>query len=68
MEIRQEALCKDYENGGLKNVDIIFKIICLQCSWIKRLYDSSTYDWKLITLHIITQKLGKHFYFILIYT
>ena len=32
MEIRQEALCKDYENGSLKNVDIIFKIICLQCS------------------------------------
>ena len=41
----------------------MFKIISLKCSWIKRLYDSITYDLKLIPLHIITQKLGKHFSF-----
>ena len=59
--IKQDTLCKDYENGGLKNVNITFKIISLQYSWVKRLYGSSTIDWKLIPLHIITQKLGKHF-------
>ena len=34
---KQDTLCKDYENGGLKNVDVTFKIISLQCS---RLNDS----------------------------
>ena len=43
-KIKQNTLCKDYEHGGLKNVDITFKIISLQCSWVKRFYDSSTYD------------------------
>ena len=62
-KIKQDTLCRDYENGGLKNVDITFKIISLQCSWVKRRGDSSTHDWKLIPLHIITQQLGKHFLF-----
>ena len=34
-KIKQDTLCKDYENGGLKDVDITFKIISLQCSWVK---------------------------------
>ena len=67
-KIKQDTLCKDYENGGLKNIVITFKIIRLQCSWVKRLYDSSTHDWKLIPLHIITQKLENIFYFVLTYT
>ena len=62
-KIKKDTLCKDYENGGLKNVGITFKIIILQCSCVKRLYDSSTHDSKLLLLHIITQKLGKHFLF-----
>ena len=60
---KQDTLCKDYENGGLKNVDVTFKIISLQCSWVKRLYESSIHDWKLIRLHIITETLGKHYLF-----
>ena len=63
LKIKQDTHCKDYENGGFKNVDITFKIISLQCSWVKRLYDSSTLDWKLIPLPIMTQKLGKYFLF-----
>ena len=55
---QQDSLCNDYENSGLKNVDIKFKVISLQCSWVKRVYDSSTHP-----LHIITQKLGKQFSF-----
>ena len=31
-KIKHDTLCKDYENGGLKKVDITFKIISLQCS------------------------------------
>ena len=60
-KIKQDTLCKDYENGGLKNVVITFKIISLHCSWVKRLYNSSIQGWKLVPLHIITPKLGKHF-------
>ena len=62
-KIKQDTLCKGYENGSSKNVDIMFKIISLQCSWVERLYDSSIHDWKLLILHIITQELGKHFLF-----
>ena len=57
-KIEQVTLCKDYKNGGLKNIGISFKIIGLQSSWLKQLYDSSTHSWELIPLHIITQKLG----------
>ena len=41
----------------------MFKLISLEFSWVKRLYDSSIHDWKLTPLHIITQKLGKCFLF-----
>ena len=41
----------------------MFKIISLKCSWVKRLYDSITHDLKLLPLHVITQKLRKHFLF-----
>ena len=62
-KIKQDTLCKDYENVGLKNVDITFKVISLHCSWVKRLSDSSIQDWKLVPLHIITLKLERHFLF-----
>ena len=42
-KIRQETTCKDYNNGGLKNVDISNKIVNLQCSWIRMLYDNRFY-------------------------
>ena len=43
----QTTLCSKIENGSFKNVDIVSKIICLQCSWIKRLYDNS------LSMHIL---------------
>ena len=38
---KHETLCNSFEEGGLKNNDINTKIAIHQCSWIKRLYDSS---------------------------
>ena len=38
-KIKHKTLCNSFEEGGLKNVDIISKIASLQCSWIKPLYD-----------------------------
>ena len=33
-KIKHETLCNDYKAGGLKTVDILRKIIALQCSWM----------------------------------
>ena len=57
-KIRHETTCKDYRNGGLKNVDMPYKIVSLQCSWIRRLYDNHFHEWKLIPLHLITMSFG----------
>ena len=35
-KIKRDTLCNDYKDGGLRNVDILKKIISRQWSWIKR--------------------------------
>ena len=49
-KIKNETLCSDFKHGGLKNVNIQKKIIRLQCSWVRRLYDDSFHEWKVIPL------------------
>ena len=61
--MKHETTCKDYKDDGLKNVDISCKILSLQSSWIRRLYDDYCYGWKLITLHLITVSFGSKFKF-----
>ena len=39
------------------------KIISLQCLWIKRLYDDSFHEWKVISRHLISKTFGKSFIF-----
>ena len=62
-KIKHTTLCNNYNNGGLKNIDISSKIISLQCSWIKKLYDNTTPSWKVIPLHLIKTNLGINFKF-----
>ena len=62
-KIKHDTLCNDYKDGGLKNVDIRKKIIGLQCLWIKRLYDDSFHEWKIIPFHLISRTFGKLFIF-----
>ena len=62
-KIKNSALCNDYEYGGLRNVDIFSKVVSLQCSWIKRLFDNNFHQWKLIPLYLIRQYLVKNFIF-----
>ena len=50
---KHETLSNDYKAGGL----IPNKIIALQCSWIKRFYDNSFHEWKLIPLYLIENSL-----------
>ena len=53
----------NYENGGLKNINIVVKISSLQSSWIKRLFNENFHDWKILPLYIIHNSLGKKFMF-----
>ena len=58
-KIKNSTINNNYENGGLKNVNIAAKISSLQSSWIKRLFDENFHDWKIIPLHIVHKSLGK---------
>ena len=51
IKIKHKTICKDFQNGGLKNVGIPNEISSLQCSWIKKLYDQNSRNWKLIPMH-----------------
>ena len=62
-KIKHETICNDYKSGGLKNIDILNKIISLQCSWIRILYNNSFHEWKLIPLFLIKNSLGSSFKF-----
>ena len=62
-KIKHETFCNDYKARGLKNVDIPSKIIALQCSWIRRLYDNSLNEWKLIPLYVYKKSFGTSFKF-----
>ena len=44
-----------------KMLTSMYKVVCLQCSWIKQLYDNNLHNWKEIPLHMIIQNLGKVF-------
>lgn len=52
-----------YDVLGLKSANVPFKIISLQCSWIKRLFDDNFHDWKIVPLHLIRRHFAKNFKF-----
>ena len=60
--VRKDTLCKNYESGSLKKLNIVFKIITLQSFWVKQLYDSSTHDRKLIPYAYNDPKIMKAFF------
>ena len=55
--------CSDFRHGSLENVNIQKKIISLQCSWVRRLYDDSFHEWKVILLKLTKRSFGSHFKF-----
>ena len=61
--VKHDTLFNDYENGGLKSVDIFSKIIIPRCSWIRRLHDENFHPWKVILLYLIEMHFGKNFKF-----
>ena len=62
-KIKHDTLCNDYENGGLKSVNIFSKIVSLQFSWIRRLYDEYFHPWKIIPFYLTEMHFGKNFKF-----
>ena len=63
LKIKHKTLSNTVETGGLKNVDINLKIISLQCSWVKKLYDENFHEWKVIPLHLFCITFGQNFKF-----
>ena len=64
-KLKHTTLCNEYEQEGLKNVDIFSKISGLQCSWVKMLYDNSFHIWNVIPLLLIKNHPGEILHFIL---
>ena len=58
-KIKHETVSNSHGNGGLKSVDISTKILSLQHSWVKRLYDEHFHEWKIIPLHCLNIIFGK---------
>ena len=59
-KIRHSTISNKYEKCGLKNVDILSKVINLQCSWTKRLYDNSSHPKKIVPSYLTDTYLGKN--------
>ena len=57
-KIKNKTISSDLKDEALKNVDMNKKIASLQCSWIKRIYDGSFHEWKLILLKPIKKSFG----------
>ena len=62
-KIKHSTTRMNYQNVELKNVDVFFKIISLQCSWFRQLFDNSFHQWKVIPLFFINKTFGEQFKF-----
>ena len=62
-KIKHSALSNNYKDAGLKDVDVFTKVIILQCSWIKRLYDKNFHEWKITPSYLIKIIFSENFKF-----
>ena len=62
-KIKHSTLSNSYEDGGLKEVDVITKVSSLQCTWIKRLHDEDFHEWKIIPSYLIKTIFCENFKF-----
>ena len=60
-KMKHDTFCNDNKHVGLKNVNTWKKVINLQCLWIKRLYDDSFHERKVISLQLFSRTFGKSF-------
>ena len=62
-KIKHKTLILNHEQSGLKWADLTFKIIHLQCSWLKRLFNDIFHEWKVIPLFSIKKTFDSNFRF-----
>ena len=62
-KIKYSTLSNSYEDGGFKDIGVFTKVIGLQCSWIKRLYDENFHEWKIIPSYVIKTIFRENFKF-----
>ena len=53
-KIRHSTLVADYQDGGIKNVDVAAKLKALKLIWVRRLQDDNRHPWKVILSNILT--------------
>ena len=52
-KVKHSTLIGNFENGGLKDIDIESKLKPLKLSWIKRLLDSNFHPWKTLAAKLL---------------
>ena len=62
-KIKHTTLINDYEEGGLKDIDIESKFVSLHMCWIKRLYDKNYHPWKNIPLKLINKTFKQEIFY-----
>ena len=62
-KVKHSALIGDYEEGGLKDIDIKSKIQSLHLSWVKRLYSQNFHPWKNIPLKLIDSENKQYIFY-----
>ena len=62
-KIKHAALIANYEDGGLKDLDIRTKFESLHLSWVKRLYDGNFHPWKNIPLELIKRQFNQEIFY-----
>ena len=60
-----QKICNNFESCTRKRVDISWKIVSLQCSWLRILCDENFHEWKIIPSHLINKYFGKSLKFYL---
>ena len=53
-KIRHATLVADYQDGGIKNVNVAAKLKALELAWVCRLQDDNHHPWKAIPSKIFT--------------
>ena len=62
-KLKHETLRMEFRGGGLKSVDIRFKLVSLQCSLVIKLFNDCFHEWKIVPLRLLNKYFGPSFKF-----
>ena len=62
-KVKHSTLISNYEDGGLKDIDVNAKLKSLHLSWIKRLYSPNFHPWKNIPLKLIERYFNQDIFY-----